>query len=183
MWLGGLASAGVVVSHHLAYWAAAPDPHERAELLRAGGHEHWSYVVALAVGLLVPCLAGFVRTGLRGPLRLGPCRSLALRLALLQGVAFVALETVERILVGSGVADLASEPVIVVGVMVQGLVAALGAALISLLGRALATWRTRRAGFPKAQRAIVPRSRSLVPPRFPAATGAGALRGPPPALT
>jgi len=180
LWLGGLAAAGVVVTHHLAYLVTAPDPHERAELLAAGGHARWSLVVAAALGLLVAGLAGFVRRTLRANGTLAPWPYTGGTLALLQGSGFVALEAVERAAVGDpGLAPLL-EPVVVVGILVQVLVALLGAGLLVVLGGAVRAWVARRSRPRRRTVALPAPDLDLLPARFSAAVaGGGGLRAPP----
>ena len=146
LWLGGLASGGVVLAHWIAFFLAAPAPAPRHELLRQTGHGAWAYVVALAVGLLVACLAG----GLCGRLRGEPSRvrSLAyswVRLLAYQAVLFIVLEGLERIASSGTPLSLAIEPVVIVGLLVQVVVAAIGALALVGLDRA-ATVLFRRLG-------------------------------------
>jgi hypothetical protein len=183
LWLGGLASAGVVAAHQLAYVVAAPDAHERAELLRAGGHGHWSSVVAVAMGLLALGLMAFLRRGLQEAPSSSAAVALrsgvAVRLALLQGTGFVALEALERFGTGAGPARLWEEPAVLIGVALQVLIALATAAVVALLGRAVARWVARRAV--PARIALRPARPVLGFVAVPAAalSGSGALRGPP----
>ena len=179
LWLGGLAAGGVVLAHQLAYLTAAPHPHERAELMRAAGHRNWSLVVALATGLMVAGLAGFVRRGLGGGAVRAVGRGVASRLALLQGGAFLLLEATERSLAGADALSALGEPVVLLGFLLQAVVALIGAGLVKLLARAiylLSTPRTTRRR--PARRVSFPRP-SVVIPRFCVCAGSGDLRGPP----
>jgi hypothetical protein len=178
LWLGGLAAAGVVVAHQLAYVVAAPDPHARAELLRAAGHDHWSGVMAVAMGLLSISLLSFARRSLtEGAQR--PWAGALVRLAPLQAGGFVVLEVAERLLVGAGVAGLWAEPAIVIGVALQILCAVATAAALGRAGRTLARWGSRRmpsgGDSPAPLRPVL----RVAVARAGVLAGSGALRGPP----
>ena len=139
LWLGGLASAGVVLAHWIAYFLAAPAPSPRHELLRETGHGAWAYVVALAVGLLVACVAGGLRGRIRGRSSGAPSFAYSwVRLLAYQSVLFIVLEGVERIASGGTPLSLATEPVVIVGLLVQVVVAAVGALALVGLDRAAA---------------------------------------------
>ncbi len=134
----GAVTAGVVGGHSLSYLIAVPHGGDRHELLAHTGHGYLAEAVllALAVGLiaaLATAVLGYRRGRGRGSRRMafGPA---AVRLALLQTGSFAVLEVVERILAGAGLAGLAS--LLVLGALVQVLVATLGAALLVLLDRA-----------------------------------------------
>ena len=106
LWMAGVAFAGVVGGHTIAYFAAVPDASRRGALLAQTGHSYWR--TALVAALLVEVLAlaavaaRHFRAGLaipaRGPLpiRLGGFQ-LAVRLSLIQVAAFTALEVGERL--------------------------------------------------------------------------------------
>jgi hypothetical protein len=99
----GLAMAGLVLGHVLAYLIAVPDPHHRAFVLQQTGHE---YLPAMAEAALVLALAGMAAVVIRalapGP-RGGSERfsRLAGRLALVQVLAFGGQEVVGRIVAGA----------------------------------------------------------------------------------
>jgi len=105
----GLAMAGLVLGHVLAYLIAVPDPHHRAFVLHRTGHE---YLPAMAEAALVLALAGMAAVVIRafapGP-RGGSERfsRLAGRLGLVQVLAFGGLEVVERIVAGAPLSHLA----------------------------------------------------------------------------
>ena len=108
----GLAMAGLVLGHVLAYLIAVPDPHHRAFVLQRTGHE---YLPAMAEAALVLSLAGMAAVVIRafapGP-RGGSERfsRLAGRLGLVQVLAFGGLEVVERIVAGAPLRHLAERP-------------------------------------------------------------------------
>jgi len=183
LWLGGVAMAGVVLAHVLAYFMAAPHRNGRDMLLRASGHRHWAVVASLALGALVAGLIWFTTQATR-PDRVWSLGaraffvSTARRLVLLQVGGFVLLEASERLLFGAGFGLLA-EPVVLIGILLQ-VVSALGAAgLLVVFARTL----DRLCGRSSAARIVAspgPRPRVwILPPRFLLAAGGATLRGPP----
>jgi hypothetical protein len=140
-WVAGVAFAGVVAGHSLAYFAALPGGAQRDTYLAQTGHSYWhsALVVALlleVLGLAVVAVRGF-RAGLRGtlPIRFS-ARQLATRLALIQVGAFTALEAGERLVSGAGVSGMFAHHLFVLGVAIQLLVAVAGALLLRWLARA-----------------------------------------------
>lgn len=184
LWLGGVAMAGVVLAHVLAYFMAAPHRYGREMLLRSGGHRHWAVVAALALGALVAGLIWFTSQATR-PDRVWSLGaraffvSTARRLVLLQVSGFVLLEASERVLFGAGFGQLLAEPVILIGIVLQ-VVSALGAAgLLVVLARTLDRFccPSSPARFGASQD---PRPRvCILPPRFLLAAGGPTFRGPP----
>jgi hypothetical protein len=137
LWMGGIASAGVVLAHWLAYVLATPSALDRHELLQRTGHGAWAYVVALAVGVLVATVAGGLRERLRRGRSYAPTAAVAwARLLAYQSLLFVALEAVERIVSGGTPLTLATEPVILIGLGIQVIVAGIGALALVGLDRA-----------------------------------------------
>ena len=139
--MAGVAFAGVVAGHSLAYLAALPGGIQQDAYLAQTGHSYWhsALVVALLLellGLAVVAQRSF-RAGLRGtlPIRLG-ARQLAIRLALIQAGAFTALEAGERLLSGAGVSGMFAHHLFVLGIAIQLLVAVAGALLLRWLARA-----------------------------------------------
>jgi len=164
----GLAMAGLVLGHVLAYLIAVPDPHQRAFVLQRTGHE---YLPAMAEGALVLALAGIVAVVIRafapGP-RGGsePFSRLAGRLALVQVLAFGGLEVVERIVAGAPLRHLASDHILVIGMAVQVVVAVAGAAFLRWLARTstkLAETIWLRAPLPRAGAVLALASTSWSP--------------------
>lgn len=130
--IGGSA-AGLIGGHLLDYRLAVPEAH-RAAVLHESGHAYLPYAVVASVCLAVlAALAagrlGYLRGKGRGGATLGQ-RDLAARLAVLQLVSFLALESGERLAVGQSVGDLAG-PLLWLGLALQ-----IGAALVvsGLLG-------------------------------------------------
>lgn len=141
-WLGGLACAGVVVAHWIAYLIAPPEGHSHAAGMAATGHKLWPYFVALAAGGFVTAVSGFV-SDLLGEEADAPAERLwrhaAGRLVPVQVLAFACLELAERALFadpGHG-GTLLTEPVLWVGIAVQVLCALAGAGLLVLFARAV----------------------------------------------
>jgi hypothetical protein len=130
--LAGLAAVGVVVAHAIAYLIAVPDPSLRNALLFVTGHEGWSLVIAVAAGVLTFGLSGFVLSEAAegGPKARPSIWSIALRLAGMQTIGFVVLEASERLLAGSGLETLWSEPVLTIGLLLQLVVALIGAVVL-----------------------------------------------------
>ena len=180
--LAGLAAAGVVVAHTIAYLLAVPDPNLRAAFLFMTGHEGWSLVVAAAAGILTFGLSGFVISATTSNPRTETLtvRSIAIRLAGLQVIGFMALEMAERLLDGRSIAELMTEPVVVIGLLIQFAVAVAGAFLLVGFAWAVDTLLHRRwAPRPRRVRLSfrVPTNDWI--PRIRAAADAASPRGPP----
>lgn len=133
IYLALLAFSGTLAAHSIAYWLVAPDPHHHASLLLSTGHGYWGVVTPLAMGLAVAGIAGALmsRTGTEARFSIVAGRSVVLQL-----VAFLAMETIERATVGGSLIVI-KEPVVVVGLGVQMLIALAIAGLLLVLGRAL----------------------------------------------
>lgn len=133
LYLALVAFAGTLVAHSIAYWLAAPEPEHHAGLLLDTGHGYWGVVTPLAMGLAVAGIAGALMSGKGAAQRFG---GMAARAVALQVVAFLAMETIERASVGGSLAVL-QEPVVLIGLAVQMLVALALAGLLVVLNRAL----------------------------------------------
>jgi hypothetical protein len=187
LWLGGLAAGGAALTHVLAFMVAAPDPVRRGRLLEETGHAAWPAIVSVALAALVVALARFAVGRIHRSDRLPPgavWRLTAGRLMVLQILGFVALEAVERLASGHGLGQLLGEPVVIIGVALQILVALGSAALLVLLAhlveRLTGLLRTlprapRALGHPGAWDGILPRPRLVAGPVNP--------RGPPRRIT
>ena len=184
LWLGGLAAGGVAVAHVLAFLLVAPDPARRAAMLEATGHGAWPLVVSLAVGGVVAGLAGFaVRRGREARTPLRPLfGGILVRLAVLQVVGFVVLETLERLARHDAVEvlGLLSEPVVLIGVVLAAATAAIGAFLLVLLAGLIDRLVVLLRALPRAPRALAaPGLADDPPPRLRIVMGSIWLRGPP----
>ena len=181
-----MAIAGVVLGHWLAYTIAIPEQRLRVEVLTQSGHGYWvlAVKVAMVVGLtsLGTVLLRHFNWRARGETsHTEPVFLLAARLAVLQVLAFTAIEVTERLAAGSPVGSLFSHHLFLFGVALQLLVACVGAVVLLWFARAadricelvLSVWR-RRIG---AARLAEPTRRVLLPAG--PLRGAAGLRGPP----
>lgn len=133
IYLALLGFAGTLAAHSIAYWLVAPDPHHHASLLLSTGHGYWGVVTPLAMGLAVAGIAGALISRSGAPARFS---FVAARAVALQLVAFLAMETIERATVGGSLAVI-QEPVVLVGLVVQMLIALAIAGLLIVLTRSL----------------------------------------------
>lgn len=133
IYLALLGFAGTLAAHSIAYWLVAPDPHHHASLLLSTGHGYWGVVTPLAMGLAVAGIAGALisRSGAAARFSFVAARAVALQL-----VAFLAMETIERATVGGSLAVI-QEPVVLVGLAVQMMIALAIAGLLLVLTRSL----------------------------------------------
>lgn len=182
--IGGFAAAGVVASHAAAYLVAFPDPHARRHALEASGHTYWAAVVAVAMAVLVMTLVRFVTGRLWDP-QATPERSARtllyafIRLTLLQTLLFTGVESSERLFTSESLSHLMQEPAFLLGLLLQVVVAFLGAILLVLVARSV-RWLARRLARP-AEPGAAPASfwdRAYIP-SIDVLTGCGCLRGPP----
>jgi hypothetical protein len=135
------ALVGLVGGHLLGYLFAIPDAGARDALLARTGHSYLSkaLIVASAAAIVAGATASVLgaaraRQPGRGPLSY---RNVALHLVALQLVGFLLLEVAERLLAGAPGADLLS-PVLIVGLPLQAVVAAVGALVLVLVARTAA---------------------------------------------
>ena len=184
--LGAVAATGLLAGHWLAYVVALPAPRVRGELLSATGHGYWSLAVKVAVALGLLGIAAVVADHLRRGLADRPERGerfsfLLTRLGTIQILAFLVMETMERLVAGAPVAGMLHDHLLVLGLAFQVLTACVGALVLLLMHRVvsrLVAVLTRRA-IPRAARA---RRRLMLPVAFRPArilAGAAGVRGPP----
>ncbi|HET9006389.1 MAG TPA: hypothetical protein VFQ04_06715 [Actinomycetes bacterium] len=139
--LTGVAVAGAVVGHMLAYLLAVPEPSARVALLGATGHAYWTAAIAAAVVLGLASLASTVWRRFRAGLdrtRPQPGQSvgrLAAQLAGFQLAIYVVQEVLERLEAGVAVQALLDGHLLTVGVVVQVGIAVALAVLLTLAGR------------------------------------------------
>jgi hypothetical protein len=176
-WIGGVAAAGVLVTHWLTYRLVVPHGHHRAELLHDTGHDHWPVVSAVALALFAASSLRVCALGLRRRPVL-PFGSTAARLAAVQAAAWVGLEVGERAVAGHA-ATLDDCVLLLIGTAVQVAVAVLGATLVRVLHRAGAALDSRPFSPPRPRPQPAPRPVSAMPPRLLPLSGASGLRGPP----
>ena len=183
-WLAGLAFSGLIAAHGLSYLVAEPHHEERVRLLAHTGHGSWTgaffFAGALAVAALLFLGARFARPN--GALSSNSIfRAAAPRLALVQLVGFTVLESGERLLEHGDPHTLLHEPVFLIGLALQVLVAAAGACLISLSARIVSTLAARLIR-PAEPETSLPRLVSVVRAPRGVESRAYNLRGPPPVL-
>ena len=183
-WLGGLAAFGIVASHCLAYLLILPDAEDRALFMDATGHHFWGLVFALALAAAMAGMSGFLAR-VREPSatqggRVNLFAFTAPRLMALQVGGFALLEATERIIMGNG-SHAIFEPVVLIGLALQVVVALAAALILSLLTKTLRALLSGTSLTTAKAARILPRfapSRWLQPSLAPG-TGAGTLRGPP----
>lgn len=130
-----VASVGLMVGHSLTYLKLAPSHGVRTALLGITGHSYLDKVLAFGPALaLMAALywvaAGFLTSRYRRPSLTGT----AVALALIQTIGFAGQEVLERLISGAPLHDLGS--VMLLGVPLQLVVAALGAVLVRALHEA-----------------------------------------------
>jgi hypothetical protein len=180
-----VAWGGAVAGHTLTYLLAVPTAGAREALLASTGHSYWSAAVAVALVLGV-LSAGSVtvrhfRGGLHGERTMGAggVPRLALLLGALQVGIFLVQETVERLDAGAGLASLRTDRLLLIGVLVQTLVAAaLAVALFFLARAASAAGRALRAAPPPVRHAA-PLPRPALALRSRLVVAGGGSRAPP----
>jgi hypothetical protein len=140
--LTGVAVAGAVAGHMVAYVLAVPSPTVRVALLGATGHAYWTAAIAAAVVLGLASLAatlarrfraGLGRTRPETGLSVG---RLAAHLAGFQIAIYLVQETLERLEAGIPARALLDGRLLVTGVIVQTAIALVLAVLLTLAGRA-----------------------------------------------
>lgn len=138
LWLAGLALAGVVAGHAIAYTIALPDPEARSALLATTGHGYWRAAVAAGLSAGLCSAAAFLAHRARDAARSSVSASglppwLAPRLAAVQIGLFVAIELAERLGAGSPLHGLVSHGLLWRGVLGQVLVAAVATLILRWL--------------------------------------------------
>lgn len=133
IYLALLAFAGTLAAHSIAYWLVAPDAHHHATLLLDTGHGYWGLVTPFAMGLAAAGIAGALVSGTGSTVRF---MAIARRAVTLQAGAFLAMETIERASVG-GPLLVVQEPVVLVGLAVQVVIAIALTLLLVVLTRCL----------------------------------------------
>ena len=184
-WLGASAFSALVAAHALTYFLAAPDHHDRARLLHDTGHGSWTSTFILAGAALVAGLIVFAGRWASPADRDAPPRKLfayaSKRLVPMQIVGFLGLEGAERALDHASALSILSEPLILLGVVLQIVVAAGCALLLVAFTRLVRKLRGARARVSESARLSVGERRAPYIPRS-VARLAWNLRGPPPLL-
>jgi hypothetical protein len=139
--LAGAAVAGAVVGHGLAYAVAVPEPGRRLAVLAGSGHAYWSAAIAAAIVLGLVSLGATLARHFRAGLRTGdrpagePLGRLAIRLALLQVTIYLVQELIERAAAGVPLGGPVDGRLLLTGIAVQLLVAAVLALGLAWAGR------------------------------------------------
>jgi hypothetical protein len=139
--LTGVAVAGAVVGHMVAYVLAVPSPKVRVALLGATGHAYWTAAIAAAVVLGLASLAATLQRRFRAGLLAGrpqPGERLgrvAGQLAGFQVAIYLVQETLERLEAGVPVHTLLNGRLLLIGVIVQTAIALALAVLLAAAGR------------------------------------------------
>jgi hypothetical protein len=139
--LTGVAVAGAVVGHMMAYVLAVPSPTVRVALLGATGHAYWNAAIAgatvLGLASLVTTLGRRFRAGLlSGPPQPGErLGRLAGQLAGIQVAIYLVQETLERLEAGIPAHALVDGRLLAIGVVVQSAIALVLAVLLAAAGR------------------------------------------------
>lgn len=133
----GVAGAGLVLGHWLAYAIGTPQAHVRDELLRSTGHGYLPYATQVALLAGAIGLVGLFLTRLTRREARGPFAGDVAKLAAVQSAAFVAMEVGERLLSGSSLHDLTHGPLLVIGLGVQLVLAVAGALTLRLTEHAV----------------------------------------------
>ena len=156
------AAAAAYVGHSLSYHSVAPDASHRAHLLETTGHGSNGRVTAVLLGLLIFALSGMVarRAARTGGARLKlSYKSVLIHLLSLQASGFIIMEVLERLHAGSSLSAL-GDPVILLGLAAQVVMALVGAMIVVLFVR-LARLLRPTAAFPTAKspdQSFAPRS-------------------------
>jgi hypothetical protein len=171
-----LAFGGVLLGHTVAYRLLVPDAHARAIELAASGHGYLGGANAVGLVLAIVALAALFLGGVMRTRDAVP-HHLAARLIAFQMAAFLAMEVLERIASGGGIQHLAS--VLLVGLPVQALIAALVALVARLLVRVAAAIADLLSPMPVWAITSVAFIGASAEPRRPDRTGAPPGRAPP----
>ena len=163
--LTGVAVAGAVVGHMVAYVLAVPEPTVRVALLGATGHAYWTQAIAAASVLGLASLAATLGRRFRAGRLSGPPQPgerlgrLAGQLAGFQVAIYLVQEALERLEAGIPVQALLDLRLLGIGVAVQGAIALALAVLLAAAGRVAEA----------AGRALRPRPRRAEPAGRPVA--------------
>ena len=140
--LTGVAVAGAVIGHMVAYLLAVPSPTVRVALLGATGHAYWTAAIAAASVLGLASLATTLRRRFRAGRLAGrpePGERLGIvagQLAGFQIAIYLVQETLERLEAGIPAHALLDGRLLVTGVIIQMAIALALAVLLTLAGRA-----------------------------------------------
>jgi hypothetical protein len=130
-----IASVGLMAGHSLTYLRLTPSLSGRAAMLESSGHSYFDKALAFAPALALMCAlywlaTGFMRSRHGRPSPLG----MASALAVIQTIGFGGQEVIERLMAGAPLHHLGT--VLLLGIPLQLIVAAVGALLVTALHRA-----------------------------------------------
>jgi hypothetical protein len=130
------AFVGLIVGHLLSYLIAIPDPARRAAVLAHSGHAylHLAGDVAVILGFAAAVTVGLRAVAVRDTTDRSSAARLAWRLGALQAGAFVAMELGERLVSGGGFREFFADHLLGVGIVVQLVMASVGALLVRSIG-------------------------------------------------
>jgi hypothetical protein len=157
----GVALAGLVLGHALAYALAVPDPLHRDLLLERTGHAYLPLVGEAAMVLLLAGVAALVARSWSSRGRRDAVEGfapIAGLLAAVQVTAFLGQEVLERLVAGAPLSELGGDHVLSIGIGVQVGTALVGAVVLRWLARTSA----RLVEAVRAVRAALPRPRLAV---------------------
>lgn len=143
--IGGLAWSGVVLGHLLAYILAHPGEAERSARLASSGHGSFPLLVISALAVIPAILSLLAVRLIRGDRSLA-LPSIVLVLAAIQVPTFIAMEFFER---GMSLERMLLEPVVILGLVIQVLVAFISSMLVRTFVRAVGALTARRAQPPR----------------------------------
>jgi hypothetical protein len=143
--IGGLAWSGVVLGHLVAYLLAYPAEAERATRLADTGHGSFPLLLVSALAAIPGILSLLAVRVMRGD-RSPSLFSTAVWLAAIQVPAFLAMEFFER---GLSLEQMVLEPAVLVGLVIQVLVAVISAVLVKTFVRAVVALTSRLRRLPR----------------------------------
>jgi len=176
-WFAGVATAGTLIGHACAYAMVQPDAMRRSGLLAATGHAWLHLANEAGVVLVVACVAALVGTQLARVGHARPVGNLFRALVTFQVVAFCSMEVAERLSAAAPL-DGAFIRLLVIGVVVQTLVAGVASFVLRHLLRSIARVATTAPDVLPLQTAgwLEPHTDA---PGDAAPSGAQSIRGPP----
>lgn len=177
----GIAAGGVLLGHAITYALADPNAHERTADLARTGHAYLGIANDLGLVVALVALSAVFLGGLtRGHGDLPSLRGVTGRLAVFQMMAFASMELLERISAGAPMTGVLHHGILPLGLVIQVVVAALGALIIRWLLRAAdrIAWALGRAPAPFDRATAAFTIPTFHVPARPALAAAG-IRGPP----
>jgi hypothetical protein len=132
----GVAGAGLVLGHWLAYAIGTPHAHARDELLHATGHGYLPYATQVALLAAALGLAALFLTRLTRREDRGRFVGDVARLAATQWAALVTMEVGERWISGVSLHELTHGALLAIGLAVQLVMAVVGALVLRATDRA-----------------------------------------------